>query len=178
MNTRNRLMSLPAAVGIALLGLAVAPASQAATIEHYDYQSAAGVCQGALPAFAGTLRARPLAVGNEGAAVAFVTCALRSDDRGASTARTARTAIRLGNTGASGSVTINCTFVHGFGSPGVVPTYLTRSVVVAAGGSSFVEITPADLDATEVRYAQWSCALPPNAVVYYVNRHYNLEIGD
>lgn len=174
-NANNRLVSLSAAAGIALLGMAMAPAGQAATIAHYDYQAAAGVCQGALPAFAGTLRARPLAVGNEGSAPAFVTCALQTDDRISSMAQTTRTAIRLGNVGASGSVTINCTFVHGFG--GGSASYITRSVTIQPGGAPFLEILPADVGGATIRYVQWSCSLPPNAVVYYLNRYYDLEVG-
>src|SRR5687768_17233327 len=68
---KNTPLALLTMLSVTLLGVGTV---QAATVERYDYQSAAGVCQGALPAFAGTLRARPLAIGNEGASPAFVTC--------------------------------------------------------------------------------------------------------
>ena len=168
------------ATAIAAVAFAAAATTSAYAVERelYDYQSAAGACQGALPAFAGTLRARPLALGNEGAAPAFVTCAHQTDDRTSGiTQKTTRVFARVGNTG-TGSVTINCTFVHGFGG-GLTPTYVTRTATVSAGSSAFLIIDPTDIDAaaTEIRYAQWSCSLPPGAVVYYVSRYYTLDVG-
>lgn len=168
--------SKPSVVLLALSSaLLAAGGTQAATVNRYDYQSAAGVCQGALPAFAGTLRARPLAIGNEGASPAFVSCAMQGDDE-SNTRTTHRNFLRVGNTG-TGALTINCTYVYGFGA-GPAPTFLTRTVNLAAGASALVNVLPADLGVTDIEYgAQWSCSLPPGAVVYYSGRLYSEDIG-
>lgn len=162
----------------AALASAVAWATtlNAATVVRHDYQSAAGVCQGALPAFAGTLRARPLGLGNEGDAAAFVTCAQQTDDA-TGNARTNKVHLRLGNAGAT-AVTINCTFVHGFGA-GPPPVYVTRTVVVEPGGAPFLTIHPTNVDpsATQLFHAQWSCALPPGAAIRYTGRDYVMNVG-
>jgi len=176
-NKKGRLISMPAAAGFALACAVAVPASHAATVSHFDYQSAAGACQGALPAFAGTLRARPLALGNEGASPAFVTCALQSDDRPNAQARTTDVQIRVGHVGTGDPVTINCTFVHGYGA-GPLATYITRTTTLSAGDDAFLEITPDELGLPHIRYAQWSCSLPPDAVVFYVTRHYDVEVGN
>ena len=171
--------SAPVALAIAIALVSAAGSTVAADVERYDYQSAAGACQGALPAFAGTLRARPLAIGNEGVTGAFVTCAQVTDEFN-SESRTTNAILGLGNVGTS-PVTIKCTFVHGRGGSSVPASYLPlMPMTLDPGQTGFFQIVPENIDPnmSRLRYAQWSCSLPPGAVINYLGRHYVENVGN
>ena len=169
---------LLAGLAMATVGLAMTGSATAATTSGYDYGPAAGNCQGALPAFAGTLRARPLAIGNEGTSNAFVSCG--PDGSEPTLGKTiSQFFVRIGNDAANASsITISCTFVHGYGS-GPAPIYVTKSVTVAPGGFAGIALVPSDLgaDITTLRYPQVSCGLPAGGLISYTGVLYAYEIG-
>lgn len=165
-------------LALAALGLAITGGARAATQSSFDYGPAAGNCQGALPAFAGTLRARPLAIGNEGSTTAFVTCGPNGTDTSFGKV-ISRFLLKVGNAAAaSDPVTISCTFVHGYGG-GPVPVYVTKTATVAPGDSQFIDFFPSDLGTgVTLRYPQASCSLPPGALVHYTGVVFTYEIGN
>ncbi len=167
-----------AGLALAAIGLAMSGSAGAATQSAFDYVPAANACQGALPAFAGTLRARPLAIGNEGTSNAFVTCGLVGTEPNRGKVIT-RVFVRLGNDPeGSSSISVTCTLVHGFGGSAVDAVYVPKTVTVAAGSTNQIEFTPADLGAgATLRYPQISCALPQGGLVHYAASFYTYEIG-
>lgn len=153
------------AASVALLACA---GSAAAVVQNRVLESTAvGLCQGALPAFETQIRKRPLAVQNEGAANAFVTCSLLLQDGDDTGFELARVLFRT----VSGSATsLSCTGVWG----GMLPTspigFATKSVTTPAGGQA-VEIV---WDRTDMGtphsgfYQQFfsvSCAVPPGVAI-------------
>lgn len=163
-----------ATLAAALLVAHVATAD-AATAGRSTTQSAAGLCQGALPAFAGTLRARPLGLVNEGTSTAFVTCAQEAGNSGVNTDEVF---IRVANTANGSSVaTIQCTFVEGFGD-GFTHVWWPHSVTLTAHASAAITVSAYEMSMTSLTNSQWSCALPPNTAIYYLGRSYSEEVGD
>lgn len=159
----------------ALLFLTAVPPADAAPSSRYDYQTAPGVCQGALPAFAGTLRARPLALANEGNATAFVTCGPRGTEP-LYNQTISRAFVTVGNSTAA-TITISCTWVHGFANSSVTQ-FVPVSVSVEPGANVFVNLRPADLTGSQaLKWPQVSCQLPPGGLVYYTGVLYEEEIG-
>lgn len=164
----HALLCLPAAL---LAGTAIA-----ASIERTDYQSAAGICQGALPAFAGTLRMRPMGIVNEGSQTSFVTCAVQGDytvARGASALF-----LRVSN-GTNASASVTCTLVNGYGnSNAFTPVYVTKSAQMAAnaGASLIWEATDLGNGSSTIQFPQFSCALPPGTSIHYISRTYQEEV--
>lgn len=160
---------------LSVLAATMSPAD-AALSSRYDYQTAAGVCQGALPAFAGTLRARPLAIANEGSTTAFITCGLRGSEPGFN--RTiSRAFVTLGN-GSATTSTVSCTWVHGFGTSSDTQ-FIPKSIQIDPGEMVFLSLRPTDLTGAEpsLKWPQISCQLPPGGIVYYTGVLYEEEIG-
>lgn len=154
---------------------AYAENSQADVIRREYHQNAAANCQGALPAFAGTLRARPLGVGNEGATAAFVTCSF-SGDAGQGIIPILRLDVFFTNNAAS-PVTINCTGVFGAQRVGGV-LFVAKSVVVQPGVNAGIQWTAENSGVADLGSpANISCSLPPGAVVLDSFNHVNVEIG-
>lgn len=152
-------------------GLA-APA-HAATIERIYQQNAASTCQGALPAFAGTLRARPLGVGNEGAAPTFLTCSFTRE--GPFDQPVTRVSLHFTNN-ADAAVTINCTGV--FGQQRDETVYLPKSVVVEPGEFGNIAWSAVDNDGNDLPGpGNSSCSLPPGAVMLDTFNYFDVEIG-
>lgn len=164
-------------VGTLLAGAigAYAAAAQADVVRREYHQNAAANCQGALPAFAGTLRSRPLGVGNEGSAAAFVTCSF-SGDAGQGIMPTLRLDIFFTNNAAS-PITINCTGVFGAQRIGGV-MFATKSIVVSPGANSGIQWTAENSGVADLSSpANVSCSLPPGAVMLDTFNHINVEIG-
>jgi hypothetical protein len=157
--------------------LVLACSAQAAPAGRFEYQTAASNCQGALPGGAGSaLRARPLAIGNEGNVVAFVTCGF-PDDSYYDHQRTTDVGARLSNSTAA-AVSINCTLVSGYvQGPPIV--YVPKTIAIPAGGSTLVRWSPLDVgvDETSIPLPQLSCALLPGTSLNYTYTFGTEEIG-
>lgn len=121
--------------------------------------TAPGACQAAFPVSGQKLRARPLAVQNEGNADVFVTCAWPSE--------AAVTSIDVSGRSTSGVArTLSCTVVSGIDGRPSIPMS-TKSVVLPADGASVdLEWLPADFGMTAFlpnRNNGVSCKLPPGS---------------
>jgi hypothetical protein len=156
----------------ALLAAGLSSNVHAAPIERVYHQNAAADCQGALPAFAGTLRARPLGLGNEGAAPAFVTCSFPTVGDGGVFRRLST--YWTNNTAAS--ITVNCTGVAGFQRGDTA--YMPKSVVVAPGAYAGIAWEAIDNGGIPlVAPASMSCSVPPGAVLMDMYIYFDVEIG-
>lgn len=126
--------------GLALTLLAAAGAGRpaaAATILKTTTQTGTASCAPALPTYEGVIRKRPLAIQNEGASSAFVSCSLTTSFVYATAGSSE--AVYLGFTNSSsGSSSVTCTLVDiGFGAS--APTYRTKTFSVQANGSREVQ---------------------------------------
>jgi hypothetical protein len=142
-----------------LLAAAIAAPAAAQSIVR---QNAAGMCQGALPQFAGTLRARPLGVINEGGSSAFVTCSLPGVDGVSHNME-----IIITNRGSSDQ-TINCTAVSGR-VLGAAPVYVPLTGTVSPGQIIGLFYNPAGGDLGNM--LNLSCSLPPMTELSYIRRN-------
>ncbi len=161
---------------LALSAALVAGHAMAAMIERTDYQAAAGICQGALPVFSATLRARPLGILNEGSQTAFVTCALQGDN---TVARGATALYLRVSNGTGAPATVSCTLVNGFGnSNSFTPVYVPKTANLPANAGTGLVWEPADLGngSSTISFPQFSCALPPGASIHYISRTYQEEV--
>lgn len=141
---------------------------------RHTQEAPARSCQGALPQFAGTLRARPLALANEGDAPAFVTCGWHGVASG--NARTFQYVLAaIGNAGTA-TAQVNCTFVHGFGG-GPNTLYLSHSLTIEPGGWDEVQVSSNQMPGNLMRTAQMSCSLPPGTLVGYLVNGYEESVG-
>jgi len=161
------------AITVATMAAMSAGAADAALIERVYHQNAANHCQGALPAFAGTLRARPLGVGNEGNAAAFLTCSFETSGQ---FEPINRLSVFFANNNDAGSITINCTGV--FGAQRSTPVYLAKSVDVPSGATGNLAWTEADNGGEALPGpGNISCAMPPGSVMLDIFNYFNVEIG-
>ena len=159
----------------AAAAILAAPAASAAVVERQEVRLGVRDCQGALPAFEGALRKRPLAIQNEGTIPAFVTCAFEGTNSGQPGSKRIRVLLR--NFGAA-AVDVSCTLVDG--GPGIfLPTYFTQVTTVAPGPTTiiFATWTRADNGGNPYTYPAVSCNLPPNVAIPAVQRDYDEDIG-
>lgn len=163
----TRIAALPLLAACAL----AATGAGAGNSHQFEAVNAAGVCQGALPAFAGTLRARPMALQNEGNAAAFVSCSIASGDL--NTGREVNAVyVQVFNSGTVDR-TFSCTLVDGaYG----VADYLTRSITLPPNGGQSVLFMPGDLPIPSTRFRQpnVSCQLPPSIGLYQIGHNFPL----
>jgi len=135
--------------------------------------NAAGVCQAALPAFEGLIRKRPMAVQNEGASTAFVTCSpvtLQGLPTGGS-----HLVWLVNNTAVA--VTITCTGVVG-GQNGVAVLSLPKTTVVPPNSNGVLIWGAADLPADDNALSfNTSCALAPGTGIATVYTRQSLDVG-
>jgi hypothetical protein len=116
-----------------LATLAAAGTVNAATVTRSLYTQASGACQGALPNFENNFRKRPLAVANEGATDAFLTCGVRTTED-TSTANAVELYVTNRNAAA---VDVNCTLVDGvFDNTIGFANYYPQTVTATAGVDS------------------------------------------
>lgn len=149
---RRECMAGTAAAAMAALSLAApVPAAEVQT-------GAAAACRSALPAFDGAIRTRPLAVQNEGAAPAFVSC---SNSNGASSTAYHVTVagVYVKNQNAAATA-VACTLVtERLGEPNV---YLTKTQTFAPGASGFIIWSTADNGGSHLSaFVNFSCSLAP-----------------
>lgn len=147
-----------AALTVAIAAAYAAPATAQSTA-HTLTGNAAGHCQGALPAFAGSLRARPLAVQNEGTTTAFVTCAFPFDSGTAINGAALKLEIWFVNRTSTPQV-VTCTGVSGYASsPDNV--YVNQSTTILANGDSGLYWDAAEFaDSMDSGLIGVSCQLP------------------
>lgn len=140
--------------------LSLVPLGQATAVEvtSTDFGSAVAACQGALPAYEGTLRKRPLAMQNEGTAPAFISCAFPVENL------LWRFEVALRSFDAT-EVTVTCTVVNGYDAG--VTVYATKTAVLPASGvPQIMSWVPADFGASgsfPSMQVAMTCALPRGA---------------
>ena len=159
-----------------LLPLCLAATGDADAIIRQDIQNATGNCQAALPAFDGLIRKRPLAIGNEGTAPAFVTCSLIGDYIAADDTTLLQAVVR--NRSAV-ERTIQCTMVAGLEYDAAPATlYVPKSAVLAPGSEGLFTWTTADNDDAPISGpVNLSCMLPPGTVINLTLRAYDEDVG-
>lgn len=164
MNSSCRITALAAACVVA--GAAALPGDAVAAARQIASQ-ATNYCQTALPVFDGNIRKRPLAVQNEGAGNAFITCSYPTGEGRSGGSNTTRVWQYFVNNSEE-DITMNCTGVSGT----VVTSaqYVPKSVVVPAGSGSSTQISwfAADFDGAPAVFPNQgvfsiSCLVPPGA---------------
>lgn len=171
----NRLF-LGISAAIALAGVAIPQAVDAATVTKGFYQAGSGFCQPALPTFDGNIRKRPTAIANEGTALAFVSCSAPktfSDTSGFSD-NEPQYQLVVYNKG-SAAVNVTCSLVNAFQAGS---TAFPKTLSVAAGSRTFFSWNAAtDNGGTEWQFPNFSCGLPPGTEVGYILYNFDSEIG-
>lgn len=155
-----------AAAASAALALQAPPATAATSAAN-----ATAFCQSALPVFDTQIRKRPLAVGNEGAAPAFVTCSL---PQGYYPETVINGVVILLNRGAS-PVSASCTLVDGVTGEitGTAPGYYPQSAELAPGVATPLVWYPDDHGLESFHpYQSYSCLLPPGVEINVVGHDY------
>lgn len=166
-----KLFSLLIATTAIGVGLGMSNDVQAATATRLYFQNASGICQPALPVFDGNIRKRPTAVANEGTSNAFVSCS--SQTQAESTTGIGTISLVLYNRTAA-PISATCSLVHSFQTGGLI---IPKTLSVPANNRVFFDWTAAEVSFTSVRFANWSCNLPPGVDVGYAIFNYSEEIG-
>lgn len=163
--TRSMIPGLAVAALASLCALASPPANAS-----FESTNASGTCQGALPAFAGTLRARPLALGNEGGSAAFATCSIPSGSAGTTSKAITEAYAYVTNSGSS-TATVTCTLVDGYSDEA---SYLPKSATLAAGSSTLLQWSSTELPGapTKFKSPNFSCSLPPGTAIYWIGHSF------
>lgn len=140
------------------LPLALPAAANAAP--HSEVANATGPCNGALPAYEGALRKRPLGLVNEGDRNAFVSCSLQSDS--GENPGFDLVVFYFVNRNASSAV-VDCTMVSGGAvEVGFEPTYHPKTLGIPANAAGTMLWEAADYDLPTFHYSiNASCNLPP-----------------
>jgi hypothetical protein len=149
-------------------------AAVAATSPRAFNQNATGFCQPALPVFDGQIHKRPLALQNEGAASAFVSCAFMSPAYGLGV----KEILLYADNNTSSDVVMSCTLVTGISKFGV-PTYIPRSILISAHNGDTFDWTIVDNGGVNFNnYAlSASCNLPPGTGLSFSQIFYDVDIG-
>ena len=143
-----------AAAGTLLIGLA--HPVQALDVLSTSGSGPAGNCQPALPVYEGLVRKRPLAVVNEGAENAYVTCALTTEEV---SLNVQSFGTRVSN-GSDAALTVSCTAV--VGDELATTSYIPKSIDLAPGAAGQPDLVrrrcrrPA-----QSKSIAMSCLLPP-----------------
>lgn len=154
-------MSLAAVVVAATAAVVSGQAQSASNIAN-----AVAICQGALPAFEGSLRKRPLAIANEGTSNAFISCSLPIEQ----TAHNGNNIVAIGlvNRGPA-LVAVACTMVDGTAPElaGAIPPTLYPKNIAIAPGEGVTLAWQASEYALQVfsKFAGVSCSLPPGVEI-------------
>ena len=178
MTSTFRTLSMALGASLGMAALAASGTSHAATIASKFKSNASGVCQSAFSAGAGAVvRTRPLAIQNEGASNAFVTCSVPyNEDAGEQPNAMGFGAYFVNNTAAP--VDVSCTLVSG--TPRIGANYVVKETTLPPGDvQEFIAFFPADLpDAPATIFApNLSCGLPPGVGIQYLYYYYDRQIG-
>lgn len=152
-------------------GLGMVHEAHAATSPRLNFQNAAGFCQPALPAYEGSIRKRPTAVANEGSSNAFVSCSslTQAED---STGMSEIYLVLYNRTAAP--INATCSLVHSYQAGG---TIIPKTLSIPANDRAFFQWTAAEVGFPSIRFANWSCNLPPGVDVGYSWFMYSEEVG-
>lgn len=143
---------------------------------HSDGSNATGPCNGALPAFEGALRKRPLALRNEGTTSAFVSCSLQTDggqNNGYGTAL-----LTFVNRNAT-STAVDCTMVNGTVAELVAlgedpPTFFPQTLGIPANSAGVMTWEAPDFQLTTFnRWLNFTCNLPPGVEIALIGGTYD-----
>ncbi len=143
----------------------------AAPARANDWSTAVDVCQGALPAFEGSLRKRPLAISNEGTEPAYISCAIRAPLGNLEGGGTDVNQITVLFTNRASTVqSVSCTLVDGVAAPfpSFPAIYLPKTADVPAGGFGVMNWFDFETEAGRYRLPNLSCALPPGTEINIV----------
>lgn len=172
--------AIPVSCLIAAVGALACGPAQGAQSGRQFLSNPTGMCQGALPAFETAIRKRPLAVQNEGAANAFVTCSFTSQG-GWGSGVTNPTSVQVYFNATSGAdVELSCTGVSGYQND--ANQYIVKSVVLpASGGQRALTWTAADFEGAPGNFPSGlfsiSCALAPGVGINDSRVVFSEEIG-
>ncbi len=145
----------------------------AATVTRDYLSHGTASCQAALPVFDGNIRKRPMALGNEGSATAFVTCDTDSINNNS----TGHSGVGIYFTNRAGAVgvVINCTLVDGaFTAFGSFPK---SSAAIPVGSTGAIIWSAADNEDNNFVAPAVSCALPAGVDISLVQFVYPEEVG-
>lgn len=160
-----------AALAIAFAGTSLAATAGVPVLPSFvEGNNGPGTCQGALPAFAGTLRARPMGIRNEGTATAFVTCALDSGDA-YNAKRVTRVTVSRQHTGASGFRPVSCTLVDGRNG---TANFLPKSITLGPYANHTFNWVHSELPGSlgSMVMPNISCQLSPDVELNHVTHTY------
>jgi len=148
-----------ATLTVAAAGMFATPA-RAVTESAEVGANAVSHCQGNLPVSETALRKRPLAIQNEGATSAFVTCSFSTQYDSNDIRQIGAFGVFFKNKGTT-TQTVTCTGVAGFES-NTTNVYVSESTTVAPGGESEIFFEPAN-NGGQGYYplVNMSCNLPP-----------------
>jgi hypothetical protein len=172
----RRIGLLVCSIGLVLAG---SQASTAAEISRQDFQGAVGMCKASTPAYAASVRNRPLGMANESTADIYVTCNWQGDDSQNGTRGARRVFVVVGNTSASAK-TVACTLVNGFQSGTQTnATYTPKTATVAAGGGTTIAWVPGDIAGApdQIKLPALSCKLPGGTTLQHTGKQYNEDVG-
>lgn len=160
------------------LGLSLG--ATAAEVARVDVQGATGMCKAATAAYAAETRYRPLAVGNESSANAFVTCNWQGDDRTGSVRAAKRLSVVVSNFHTAAQ-DVTCTLVNGHQTGALAfASYAPKTVSIAAGSHAELAWVPGDVENSKpsgIDRPSLSCALPPQTSLQHTRREYNEDVG-
>lgn len=139
--------------------------TSAATVITNEQLPASSACQGSLPQFAGTLRARPQAIANEGTVTAFVTCGANG---GVPSRKVSMYGLSVVNRGDSAQIA-TCTGVDGPLLVTAPRVYATRTFNLAAGARLLAFFLPESFGQTSIVRVQFNCSLPPSMEIAEVH---------
>lgn len=166
-------------LAVALVTAAAAFSTQALDVTRNDFQGASGMCKAATPAYAASVRYRPLGLSNESESAVYVTCNWQGDDSQGSVRGARRVSVTVTNDGTA-DATFDCTLVNGFQSgTNLQATYTTKSTSVSAGAGATIEWLPAEVTSTEptIGLPSLSCRLPGNTTLQFTRKEYNENVG-
>lgn len=162
-------------VATLILGLSavtgMAPA-EAETLDRGFFQNGGSACTGALPTFEGSLRKRPKAIANEGAATAFVTCSAVANFM--NSAKPYLVFVAVTNRGTA-AVDLNCTLVNGDEFNG--STAFPATISLAVNALEFIQWLPDGELEFQHDAVSISCALPPRVEINYFGQDVFEDVG-
>jgi hypothetical protein len=167
-------------VALAAIGAAASGTATASVVTKAEYNQATGtMCQGALPNYEGNFRKRPLAVANEGASNAFLTCGLTSQ-YDSSTGGVPEVILIVTNRNAA-NTDMSCTLVDGYVDATVgFSDYFPQTLTVAGATSTTFDWTASTTGGTNAPvygYPAISCNVPASFEVNVEGQSYSEEIG-
>lgn len=168
----------PALVFPLLAAMAWLPAvdAWAATQIRRFHATAVSLCQSALPAYESGIRKRPLAVQNEGADDAFVTCAFTTQWGGD------LTDVTIGfRSAGNATATVSCTGVTGTQGASQPNIYVIKSATLPSSnavGWNGNDYDTGDGSIPGNAYFSVSCKLPPGVGITSTSVQFVEDIGD